>query len=61
MLVAVPTPGAAAAVAADAEIVPNEGGASVWYKWTVPVTGSYQFDTCTANPDLPATIGALPS
>ena len=34
-----------------------EGGASVWYEWTVPVTGSYQFDTCTAYPDLPANIG----
>jgi Fibronectin type III domain len=35
----------------------NRGGASVWYKWTVPVTGSYQFDTCTANPGVVGLIG----
>ncbi len=35
----------------------NRGGASVWYKWTVPVTGSYQFDTCTANPGAVGLIG----
>jgi Fibronectin type III domain/NHL repeat len=35
----------------------NRGGASVWYKWTVPVTGSYRFDTCTANPGVVGLIG----
>jgi Fibronectin type III domain len=35
----------------------NRGGASVWYKWTVPVTGSYQFDTCSANPGVVGLIG----
>ena len=35
----------------------NRGGASVWYQWTVPVTGSYQFDTCSANPGVVGLIG----
>jgi|GEM_PF-6705981 len=35
----------------------TRGGASVWYKWTVPVTGSYQFDTCSANPGVYGLIG----
>ena len=35
----------------------NRGGASVWYKWTVPVTGSYRFDTCSANPGVVGLIG----
>jgi hypothetical protein len=35
----------------------NRGGASIWYKWTVPVTGSYRFDTCTANPGVVGLIG----
>lgn len=43
--------------AGEPTIQDAKGGASVWYKWTVPVTGSYQFDTCSANPDLPANIG----
>lgn len=34
-------------------------GASVWYKWVVPATGTYQFDTCTANPDVVPIIGAF--
>lgn len=33
------------------------GGASVWYSWTVPITGSYRIDTCDANPSLPSLIG----
>jgi trimeric autotransporter adhesin len=37
----------------------NRGGASVWYKWVVPATGTYQFDTCTANPDVAGIIGAF--
>jgi hypothetical protein len=24
----------------------NSGGASVWYSWTAPITGTYQVDTC---------------
>jgi hypothetical protein len=24
----------------------NPGGASVWYSWTAPITGTYQIDTC---------------
>jgi hypothetical protein len=35
----------------------NRGGASVWYEWTVPVTGSYRFDTCSANPGVVGLIG----
>ncbi|HYF47070.1 MAG TPA: S-layer homology domain-containing protein, partial [Acidimicrobiales bacterium] len=27
------------------------GGASVWYRWTPPVSGSYTFDTCGADID----------
>ena len=37
----------------------NRGGTSVWYKWVVPATGTYQFDTCTANPGVAGTIGAF--
>lgn len=37
----------------------NRGGASVWYEWVVPATGTYQFDTCTANPDVVGIIGAF--
>ena len=37
----------------------NAGGASVWYKWVVPATGTYQFDTCTANPAVVGLIGAF--
>ncbi|HEY2261796.1 MAG TPA: fibronectin type III domain-containing protein [Streptosporangiaceae bacterium] len=33
------------------------GGASVWYKWTAPADGSYQFDTCSANPGVAGLIG----
>lgn len=35
----------------------HRGGASVWYRWTVPTTGSYRFDTCDANPGVPNLIG----
>lgn len=41
----------------ESTIQDTAGGASVWYTWTVPVTGTYQFDTCSANPDFPANIG----
>jgi hypothetical protein len=41
----------------ESNIQDTAGGASVWYTWTVPVTGTYQFDTCSANPDFPANIG----
>jgi hypothetical protein len=41
----------------EQNIQDNRGGASVWYKWTVPVTGSYQFDTCSANPGVVGLIG----
>jgi hypothetical protein len=37
----------------------NRGGASVWYKWVVPATGTYQFDTCTATPAVIGIIGAF--
>ena len=43
----------------EPNIQDNRGGASVWYKWVVPATGTYQFDTCTANPDVAAIIGAF--
>jgi hypothetical protein len=35
----------------------TRGGASVWYTWTVPADGTYQFDTCSANPGFPTNIG----
>lgn len=41
----------------EPNIQDTAGGASVWYTWTVPVTGTYQFDTCSANPDFPSNIG----
>jgi hypothetical protein len=41
----------------EPSIQDNYGGSSVWYKWTVPVTGSYQFDTCSAYPDVYGLIG----
>jgi hypothetical protein len=34
----------------------NRGGASVWFRWTAPGTGTYQFDTCTA---FPAVVGLI--
>jgi fibronectin type III domain protein len=37
----------------------NRGGASVWYEWVVPATGTYQFDTCTATPAVIGIIGAF--
>lgn len=37
----------------------NRGGASVWYKWVVPATGTYQFDTCTEYPAVLGLIGAF--
>jgi hypothetical protein len=41
----------------EQNIQDNQGGASVWYKWTVPVTGAYRFDTCSANPGVYGEIG----
>lgn len=35
------------------------GGASVWYEWVVPATGTYQFDTCSATPGVAGLIGAF--
>ncbi|MFC1427945.1 fibronectin type III domain-containing protein [Streptacidiphilus sp. N1-12] len=35
----------------------HSGGASVWYLWTVPETGSYQIDTCSAYPGFNSIIG----
>jgi hypothetical protein len=29
----------------------NSGGASVWYSWTAPITGTYQVDTCANDFD----------
>jgi hypothetical protein len=43
--------------AGEQTIQDSRGGASVWYVWTVPVTGSYRFDTCTANPGVAGLIG----
>ncbi len=43
--------------AGEPNIQDTAGGASVWYTWTVPVTGTYQFDTCSANPGFPSNIG----
>jgi hypothetical protein len=43
----------------EQNIQDNRGGASVWYKWTAPVTGSYRFDTCTANPGVVGLIGTF--
>jgi hypothetical protein len=58
------TSGSVAGTNVGATVEPGEqtiqdtrGGASVWYEWTVPVTGSYQFDTCTANPGVYGLIG----
>lgn len=41
----------------ETNIQDTNGGASVWYQWTVPADGSYQIDTCSANPDFPSNIG----
>lgn len=44
----------------EPNIQDNRGGASVWYKWVAPAgNGTYQFDTCTANPDVAGIIGAF--
>ena len=37
----------------------SRGGASVWYKWTVPASATYQFDTCSANPAVVGLIGTF--
>jgi Fibronectin type III domain len=41
----------------EQNIQDNAGGASVWYKWTVPANGTYDIDTCSANPGVVGNIG----
>lgn len=43
--------------AGETTIQDVRGGASVWYKWTAPADGAYQFDTCSANPGVAGLIG----
>jgi Fibronectin type III domain len=35
------------------------GGASVWYRWTAPTSGTVRFDTCTAFPAMDPNIEAF--
>ncbi|MBV8716205.1 MAG: fibronectin type III domain-containing protein [Chloroflexi bacterium] len=60
------TSGSVSGTNVGATVEPNEptiqdvrGGASVWFKWVVPATGTYQFDTCTATPAVVGLIGAF--